>query len=356
MGGASVRAASAIALGGLPTATRASSAITLGRRELRSSRDLIQRQRTGAQRLVERRQTPKRLARLRDPNCRAVVATRDLREPLRTRRAPRRPPVTTIVRRAHELRQPLLDPRVLRTQRLDLATTRLTRTLERLINRLIHRHEHTFETTSTQPPTCADTVPNQPAAGGRAAPNMRRFAERASDRNANNDPRHRPRARLPPVHGAGPARVHRAADDGERVGLHGSRPAGARVHRRDGGPLVRERRLRETGDRRRPARAGAAPVLLPLVLVDGDGRPRPARRATARARTRADVEGLLRQQRVRRERHAGQARVVLQQRARPPCQEEDHRARPWLPRRHDRVCQPHGTVEHARRASTCRCR
>ena len=56
-GGASVRAASAIALGGLPTATRASSRITLRRRELRSRRNLIERQRTRAQRVVERRQT-----------------------------------------------------------------------------------------------------------------------------------------------------------------------------------------------------------------------------------------------------------------------------------------------------------
>ena len=55
----------------------------------------------------------------------------------------------------------------------------------------------------------------------------------------------------------------------------------------------------------------------------------------------ADVEDLLRQQRLRRERHAGQARLVLQQRPRAPREEEDHLARPGLPRRHDRVGEPH---------------
>ena len=129
-------------------------AITLRRRELRSSRDLIERQRARAQRVVERRQAAKRRTRLRDPHGGAVIATGDVREPLRTRRAPRRPPIRIIVGVAHELRDPLGKPRLLRKDRHQLAPTPLTTQLERLINHPIHCHEHTFETTTTQPPTC----------------------------------------------------------------------------------------------------------------------------------------------------------------------------------------------------------
>ncbi len=54
-----------------------------------------------------------------------------------------------------------------------------------------------------------------------------------------------------------------------------------RLHRRDGRPLVRQRRLRPPRARRRAARAGAAAALLPLVLVDGDRHAGAARRAAS---------------------------------------------------------------------------
>ena len=71
---------------------------------------------------------------------------------------------------------------------------------------------------------------------------------------------------------------------------------------------------------------------------------------------RADVEGLLRQQRLGRERHPGQARLVLQQRPRPAREEEDHLARPRLPRRHRRCPPGSPGCRACTTASTCRCR
>ena len=61
---------------------------------------------------------------------------------------------------------------------------------------------------------------------------------------------------------------------------------GRALHRRDGRALVRQRRLRAPGDRRRAARADAASALLPLVLVDGDRHAGAARGATDRDRAR----------------------------------------------------------------------
>ena len=100
--------------------------IALRRRELRSRRDLIERQRARAQRVVERRQAAKRNARLRDLHGASVVAARDLREPLRTRRAPRRPPIRIVIGLTHDLRDPLGKPRLLREDRHQLTPTPLT--------------------------------------------------------------------------------------------------------------------------------------------------------------------------------------------------------------------------------------
>ena len=66
---------------------------------------------------------------------------------------------------------------------------------------------------------------------------------------------------------------------------------------------------------------------------------------------------LLRQQRLGRERHPGQAGLVLQQRPRPAGEEEDHLPRARLPRRDRHVSASLcGLPGHARPASTCRCR
>ena len=138
--------------------------IALGRRELRSGCDLVERQRARAQRMVERRQTPKRHARLRDLHRVSVVAARDLREPLRTRRAARRPPVaassaarTSSVNRcssraccAHS-RHHLAADRLSRRRSSASSTAPSTAAN---IRSSVPAHE---------PPTCADSVPKRSA-------------------------------------------------------------------------------------------------------------------------------------------------------------------------------------------------
>jgi hypothetical protein len=73
-----------------------------------------------------------------------VVATGDLREPLRARRAARRLPITVVIGLAHDLREPLREARLLLTDRAHLAATRVPATLTHLIDRPIHESEHTF--------------------------------------------------------------------------------------------------------------------------------------------------------------------------------------------------------------------
>ena len=86
------------------------------------------------------------------------------------------------------------------------------------------------------------------------------------------------------------------------------RRPGPDLPRRDGRAVVRQRRLRPRRDRRRAARPGAEAAVLPLVLLDGHGHAGAARRAADRDRAARHVEGALRQQRLRRQRHPGQAR------------------------------------------------
>ena len=83
------------------------------------------------ERVVERGQAAQRAARACDVHCGAVVAARDLREPLRARRAPRRLPVAVVVGFAHDLRDALLDARFLRAERAQLAPARLAAPLPR---------------------------------------------------------------------------------------------------------------------------------------------------------------------------------------------------------------------------------
>src|SRR4051794_6998467 len=155
-GGQSVRAANAIRLGALPTETRQLS-VALGRRILGGGCDLVECQHARAECLLERRQAAQRLARARQPHSRAVVATRDLRQPLRNRRAARRPPVTLIISLAHDLREPLLDARLGLAQLTHLTPPPLTATLKRLIDRPLQSTEHTFDPTSPPAPkVCAE--------------------------------------------------------------------------------------------------------------------------------------------------------------------------------------------------------
>ena len=156
-GGASVRAASAMALGALPTAARASFGIGAGSRELRGCGDLIERQHACAQRMVECGQAPERAGGAGDLHRAAVIAARDLSEPLRARRAARRLPITIVVGLTHDLRDPLRKPRLLLEDRHQLAPTSLATTLTRRVNSPIRISEHTF---GSYPALRRPSVPN----------------------------------------------------------------------------------------------------------------------------------------------------------------------------------------------------
>ena len=130
---------------------------------------------------------------------------------------------------------------------------------------------------------------------GRTYGYMQRFADRADYRNAHDGHRDanpderggaRPPLRVPPVHEARRACVLGRAGDRLGPGLDAHRQPRPDLPRRDGRPLVRQRRLRPPRDRRGPARRGAAARLLPRVLVDGDRPAGGARRARARPCTR----------------------------------------------------------------------
>ena len=114
------------------------------------------------------------------------------------------------------------------------------------------------------------------------------------------------------------------------------------VPRRDGRSLVRQRRVRQAGAGRGDRAPDRAPLLLPRLLVDGHGGARAAGRARARLHARAHVEGVLRVERLGRQRHPGEARLVLQQRARPTREEEARLAGPRVPRRDGALRRAHG--------------
>ena len=118
--------------------------ISARRRELRSSGNLIERQRTATESLVERRQAPQSTARLRKTSSGAVLAAGNLREPSSARRAPRGQPILLVVGRAHDLREPLIKPRALLAKRPHLTPPRQTTPLQRLIDRLTLQGEHLF--------------------------------------------------------------------------------------------------------------------------------------------------------------------------------------------------------------------
>ena len=118
--------------------------IALGRRERRRGRDLIERQVAVAEGLVERRQLTQRLGRLGQPARAAVVAACDLRQPLRKRRAPRRLPIPTIVRPAGDLGKPLIELRLLLTDRQHLIHHGRALTLIGVVESAMRSTEHLF--------------------------------------------------------------------------------------------------------------------------------------------------------------------------------------------------------------------
>jgi hypothetical protein len=82
----------------------------------------------------------------------AIVAARELREPLRARGAARRPPVAVVVGLAHDLRDALCKPRLLLANLAQLASARRTATLQHPIHRRFRCSEHLFDRTSSEQP------------------------------------------------------------------------------------------------------------------------------------------------------------------------------------------------------------
>src|SRR4029079_5352813 len=92
-------------------------------------------QRAGTERPVERRQAAQRSTRARDARRGAVVATGDLRQPLRAGGAARRPPILLVLRLPHHTTDAPLDTRLLLAERTHLPPPRRAATLQRLIDR-----------------------------------------------------------------------------------------------------------------------------------------------------------------------------------------------------------------------------
>ena len=111
--GRCVRAASSIALGALPTATRASSASLAGVAYLAAAATWSRLSAPVLSAWSSAGRLRSALLVLRDPRCGAVVAAGDLRQPLRAGRAARRLPVALVVGLAHDLREPLREARLL---------------------------------------------------------------------------------------------------------------------------------------------------------------------------------------------------------------------------------------------------
>ena len=99
--------------------------------------------------------------------------------------------------------------------------------------------------------------------------------------------------------------------------------AGRRLHRGAGRALVLRARLRQRRARRGGAAADGEAALLPPLLRQEPRAGGGARREDQGAGAGADGAGLLPDQRLGGERHPGEARLVLQQRARPAGEEED---------------------------------
>ena len=146
----------------------------------------------------------------------------------------------------------------------------------------------------------------------------------------------RRRGAAAPLHRRRGAARHRRAGHRARRGRPGLRPGRPALHRGLAGLWCCRPRLRQRRAGRGGAGADGEAALLPPLR-----RPQPraggrARREDQGARARPDGAGLLPVERVGGERHPGQVRLVLQQRPRPPGEEEDHQPGQGLPRRHHR--------------------
>jgi hypothetical protein len=144
LGGTIVRAASEIWLGALPTARRAISASLSGVAKGVAAATWSSVERAGAEGVVERGQVAERVAGLRDALRGAVVAARELCEPLGAGRAACGLPVAAVVGLAHELGGALLEARLLGKDRQQLAPTRHPLPLQRMIDDQFCCTEHMF--------------------------------------------------------------------------------------------------------------------------------------------------------------------------------------------------------------------
>ena len=164
-----------MALGALPTAMRASWASVSGVAHSAAAATWSSVSAPAAQRLVECGQAAQRLARARDLRGGAVVAARDLRQPLRAGGAARCLPVAVVVGLAHDLRQPLREPRLLRGRsRATRAGAPPARRSTLLIDRPFQCGEHTFVSYQPRNPESVPKV--MPIAGSGATSRPRRQA------------------------------------------------------------------------------------------------------------------------------------------------------------------------------------
>ena len=135
----------------------------------------------------------------------------------------------------------------------------------------------------------------------------------------------------PPICGAPHAGTPGAGARRGRARLRQQRQA---LHRRPGRAVVHRTRLRQRRADRGGARADVAAVVLASVRR---AQPRAGHRAGREAKGHCavpDLQGVLHLFGLGGQRHAGQARLVLQQRARPAEAQEDHRPHARLSR-HD---------------------
>ena len=93
----------------------------------------------------------------------AVVAARDLRQPLRAGGAAGGLPVTLVVGLTHDLRQPLRQTRLLLTDQPHLTTTRLAPPLQHLIDRPLQCGEHMFVSYQPHHPANVPSLCRNPA-------------------------------------------------------------------------------------------------------------------------------------------------------------------------------------------------
>ena len=139
-----------------------------------------------------------------------------------------------------------------------------------------------------------------------------------------------------------------AAGPGRRAARHHARRRRLRLRRRrqalprrHGGAVVRVARLFRAPARGGRLQADVRAAVLSQLRRQGARDQHRARGATDRHGARGHGQGAVREFGVRGERHGDQARLVRQQCARPPAEEEDHLAAARLPRRHHRQREPH---------------